>query len=179
MIFLTLFGWKVNVEKIKPVKKSIIIEAPHTSNWDFFIGIIAALSINLKFKFLIKKEWNKPIIGKLLSKLGAIFIDRSKKTGVTEEIASLLNQIEEGHIIFTPEGTRSKREKWKTGFYYIALNAQLPISIAYIDYKSKQLGIHDVIHPTGNINEDCNILRDFYKTITPKNKQNYEKNWKI
>ncbi len=179
MFILKVLGWSLDAKKLDPIKKSIIIEAPHTSNWDFFLGILAASSINLKFKFIIKKEWNKPIIGNILLKLGAIFIDRSQKSGLTENIIEMLNKLDEGHIIFTPEGTRSRKSKWKSGFYHIAQKTKLPISIAYIDYKKKKLGIHKIFHPTGNIQSDCNLIRNIYKKITPKNKKNYDPNWKI
>ncbi len=179
MFLLKFFGWTIDAKKLDSLKKSIIIEAPHTSNWDFFLGILAALSINLKFKFIIKKEWNKPIIGSILIKLGAIFIDRSQKSGVTTTIIEMLNKLNEGHIIFTPEGTRAKRSQWKSGFYHIAQKTKLPISIAYIDYKKKILGVHEVFYTTGNIQKDCDLMRSFYKNVTPKNKKNYDPNWKI
>ena len=179
MFLLKFFGWTIDAKKLDSLKKSIIIEAPHTSNWDFFLGILAALSINLKFKFIIKKEWNKPIIGSILIKLGAIFIDRSQKSGVTTTIIEMLNKLNEGHIIFTPEGTRSKVNKWKSGFYHIADNAHIPIAVGFIDYNKKEIGINNVFYPTGDINKDLEPIREFYKKIHPKHTKNYDMNWHI
>ncbi|RAP24702.1 acyltransferase [Candidatus Marinamargulisbacteria bacterium SCGC AG-343-K17] len=176
---LKLFGWKLNIEAIKNTQKSIIIAAPHTSNWDFIVGICAALASGIKFHFIIKKEWNKPIIGYLLLKLGAIFIDRSKPTGLTQQLVEKYRTMSEGHLIFTPEGTRSRVEKWKSGFYIIAHESRLPISVGYINYKEKSIGIDHTFYPTGNIEDDCNKLRTFYQTISAKNPKNYNPNWKI
>ncbi len=179
MNLLSLIGWTLDVKALNNVKKSIIIEAPHTSNWDFIIGILAAKASKITFYFIIKKEWNLPILGHFLKKLGAIFVDRTQATGITTTIANKLKEMPNGHIIFTPEGTRSRVNKWKSGFYIIAKEANIPISIGYIDYKTKRIGIHNILSPTGNMALDCKKLREFYKTITPKNKKNYDPNWTI
>jgi len=174
-----MFGWSVNIDAITTIKKSVIIQAPHTSNWDFVLGIMAALSTGIKFRFIIKKEWNKPIIGSLLQQLGAIFIDRSKSTGLTQQIIAQFKTMEEGHIIFTPEGTRSRVTQWKSGFYIIAHEAQLTISLAYIDYASKRIGIDHTLYPTGNMKEDGKKIRKFYQKISPKNGENFNPDWTI
>tara|TARA_A100001015_G_scaffold321464_1_gene452353 strand:+ start:3241 stop:3780 length:540 start_codon:yes stop_codon:yes gene_type:complete len=179
MNWLKLIGWRLDVNALKDIKKSIIIEAPHTSNWDFIIGIIAAKASNINFYFIIKKEWNIPVIGPLLANLGAIFIDRVNPSGVTSLIATKLKKMPNGHVIFTPEGTRSKVKKWKSGFYIIAKQAGIPISVAYVDYKEKKIGVDHTFIPSGNIKSDCKKLRDFYKTVTPKNSDNYDPNWII
>ena len=175
----TFFGWNVDISPLKDTKKAIIIEAPHTSNWDFFIGIYAALKLKLPFKFIIKNSWNIPIIGSILKGLGAIFIDRSKSSGLTKELSHQMKDIKNGYLVFTPEGTRSRVDKWKTGFYHIAINSNLPIAIGYIDYKTKKIGIHNIFYPTNNIQDDFNKIREFYKTISAKKPQNFNKNWYI
>ena len=175
----SFFNWKINIEPLKNIKKSVIIQAPHTSNWDFFLGIIAAKKTKLKFKFVIKKSWNIFIIGPILTSLGAIFIDRSKSTGLTQNIIDQLKKMNEGHIIFTPEGTRSKVKKWKSGFYHIADNAHIPIAVGFIDYKEKAIGINNIFYPTGEIKKDLSLVREFYKKIKPRHPQNYEMNWTI
>ena len=176
---LKLFGWSIDITQIKSVKKSVIIEAPHTSNWDFIIGILAAISSEIKFHFIIKKEWDKPIIGSLLLGLGAIFINRSRASGLTQQIIEQFNKAKEGHIIFTPEGTRSRVNKWKTGFYTVAHEAKIPISVGYIDYKEKKIGIAYTFYPTGNMKDYCLKLKSFYETIHPKNNQNFQPDWSI
>ena len=162
----SFFGWQVDVTKLEKVPKSVIIQAPHTSNWDFFVGIIAAKKSNIPFRFIIKDAWNIPIIGMILLNLGAIFINRSKSSGLTQRIAEAAKKMNHGHFIFTPEGTRSKVSKWKSGFYHIAHNAHIPIAIGYIDYKHKKIGIHDVFYPSGNINADMANTETF---LTPSN----------
>lgn len=176
---LNIFGWSVNIDAIKTIKKSVIIEAPHTSNWDFVLGMMAAISTGIKFRFIIKKEWNKPILGSVLKQLGAIFIDRSKSIGLTQQIIAQFKTMDEGHIIFTPEGTRSRVKKWKSGFYTIAHEAQLPISVAYIDYASKRIGIDHTLYPSGNMKEDGKKIKDFYQQISPKHSQNFNPDWSI
>ncbi|MEK9727607.1 MAG: 1-acyl-sn-glycerol-3-phosphate acyltransferase, partial [Candidatus Margulisiibacteriota bacterium] len=156
-----------------------IIQAPHTSNWDFILGIIAAKKTNLNFRFIIKNSWNIFIIGWALKRLGAIFIDRSKATGLTQQIIGELKKAESGHIVFTPEGTRSIVKKWKTGFYVVAHNAHIPIAVGYIDYKTKTIGINQLIYPTGDIKKDLTPIQRFYEKITPKNPTNYEPFWEI
>lgn len=175
----SFLGWQVDVSKLETIPKSIIIQAPHTSNWDFFVGIIAAKKSKIPFRFIIKDAWNIPIIGTILLKLGAIFINRSKSSGLTQRIAEAAKKMNQGHFIFTPEGTRSKVSKWKSGFYHIAHNAHMPIAIGYIDYKHKKIGIHDVFYPSGNIKADMATYRDFFNTVQPKHTKNYDPNWEI
>ena len=110
---LKLFGWSIDITQIKSVKKCYY--RLHTSNWDFIIGILAAISSEIKFHFIIKKRWDKPIIGSLLLGLGAIFINRSRASKQLNKLLKQFNKAKEGHIIFTPEGTRSRVNKWKTG----------------------------------------------------------------
>lgn len=179
MNWLKLLGWELDLDTFKEVEKSIIIEAPHTSNWDFFFGILAALQSDVNFYFIIKKEWNLPFLGSIFKKMGAIFIDRSKPTGLTMKITEKLKLMPNGHIIFTPEGTRSRVKKWKSGFYHIAIQSNLPISVGYIDYQKKKIGIHHIFYPSGDIEKDCEKLRSFYNSVTPKNKNNYTSNWVI
>lgn len=175
----SFFGWDVDLSPLKDTQKAIIIEAPHTSNWDFFIGIYAGLKLKLPFKFIIKNSWNMPIIGLILKGLGAIFIDRATSSGLTKELGYQMEKIKNGYLVFTPEGTRSRVNKWKTGFYHIAKNSKLPIAMAYIDYKTKKIGIHKIFYPTNNMQQDFNNIKEFYKTISAKKPQNFNKNWDI
>ncbi len=178
-LITSFYQWKINIEPLNGIKKSIIIQAPHTSNWDFFLGVIAAKKTKIPFRFIIKNSWNTFPIGVILKSLGAIFIDRSKSTGLTQTIVDELKKINEGHVIFTPEGTRSKVNKWKSGFYHIADNAHIPIAVGFIDYNKKEIGINNVFYPTGDINKDLEPIREFYKKIHPKHTKNYDMNWHI
>lgn len=178
-LILRIFGW--NVRPIAPdfPTKSVIIVAPHTSNWDFFWGILAGRALNLPFLFVIKDQWNLPCIGHLLTYLGARFISRSGNTGVTTDLIRCMRLVSCGHMVIAPEGTRSFVSKWRTGFYHIAHVSKVPISIATIDYTHKRIGILGIVSPTGNMKRDCSKIRDMLHGSAPKYRQKFNMNWTI
>ncbi len=159
-----IFGWKAIVTIPEP-KKSIICVAPHTSNWDFLIGELFYWILGRKSSFLIKKSWFFFPIGYLLRTLGGVPVDRSKRTSVTEQMVDEFAKRESFHLAITPEGTRGLVKKWKMGFYHIAVKAGVPIQLAYIDYKKKEMGINTIIYPTGDEVADLAKIQDFYKDI--------------
>ena len=146
-----LLGWKVTHYLPNDIKKCVIIVAPHTSNWDFIYGIGTV----------------------------QIPIDRNKKntdgekTSTVDAMADLFSKHDELRLVITPEGTRSRVEKWRTGFYYVALKANVPIALAFIDYGTKSCGIDKVIYPTGDFKKDMKEIMDFYKTKKAKNPENF------
>ncbi len=160
-------GWKAIVTVEEP-PKSVICVAPHTSNWDFLIGKLFYWSINRKSGFLMKKSWFFFPLGNLFRSMGGIPVDRSKRSSVTDTIASEFSKHEKFHVAITPEGTRSRVPKWKMGFYHIALKANVPIQLAFIDYQKKEMGITEIFYPTGNEEADIEKIRGFYKNINPK-----------
>ncbi len=165
-------GWTVDENLPPNIKKCIIIAVPHTSNWDFWYMIIAFSIYQLKIRFTIKKEWLRFPFTTLLNYLGAIAIDRSPRLNGSrpsnvEAMTELFNNHEELRLVITPEGTRSNNNNWKTGFFHVAQNAQVPILLGYIDYKTKKAGIGKQITPT-NFNDTMQEIVDFYKNITPK-----------
>ena len=153
--------------------------APHTSNWDFIFGMGAVKVMKLNQRFIIKKEWIRFPFKKLMLSLGALPIDRNKKNtsddkkSSVDAIAELFENRDELRMVITPEGTRSKVEKWKTGFYYVALKANVPIALAFINYETKTCGVDKIIYPTGNFNADMKLIMDFYKNLKGKNPQNF------
>ncbi len=167
-----IVGWKAVVIVAEPVK-SVICVAPHTSNWDFLIGKMYYWSVGRKSGFLMKKSWFFFPLGIIFRSMGGIPVDRSKSTSVTDQVAEEFNKHETFHIAITPEGTRSLVPKWKMGFYYIAVKANVPIQLAYIDYKKKEMGISKIIYPTGDETEDLKMIQDFYKDITPKHPERF------
>lgn len=161
-------GWTAVVTVPEPLK-SVICIAPHTSNWDFIIGKMYYWSLNRKSSFLMKKNWfSVPIIGSWLRNVGGIPVDRSKKSSVTDQIAQEFSRHNKFHIAITPEGTRSLVKTWKMGFYYIAVKANVPIQLAYIDYAKKEMGITELFYPTGDEVADLAHIQGFYKNVTPK-----------
>lgn len=172
-LIFKLTGWKTD-DRIPPqIKKCIIIAAPHTSNWDFWYCMAAFRIYNLHIRFTVKKEWMKFPFNLLMKPLGAIGIDRTprgannERPSFVDAMTELFNTNEELIIVITPEGTRSKNEKWKTGFYQVAKAAKVPILLGYVDYKDKVAG---VAHPMyiSDYKTDMKKIMDFYKTIYPK-----------
>lgn len=164
---LKVFGWKAYVTVEEP-KKSVICVAPHTSNWDFPIGELSYWSLGRKSSFLIKKSWFIFPLNYLFDALGGVPVDRSKRNSVTQQMVEEFEKREYFHLAITPEGTRSLVHKWKMGFYYIAVSANVPIQLAYIDYGKKELAIKKVFYPTGDEKADLEAIQAYYKDVQPK-----------
>ena len=164
---LKLFGWHA-IQGLPKFKKYVLIGAPHTSNWDFVVGMTAALAIGLRFKWLAKHTLFKNPIGPILKFFGGIPVDRRVRSSVIEKMTEMFNNSERLVIGITPEGTRSKTEFWKSGFYYIALSAKVPLCFAYLDYGNKKIGIGDHFIPSGDISTDMQIIRNFYRGMKGK-----------
>ena len=162
-IILGLWGWKVIGGIPADLKKCVVVVAPHTSMWDFIIGRLAWFALGLKVKFLIKKEMFAFPLGSLLKGLGGIPVDRGKSSRLVDYVADLFDQHKSLYITITPEGTRRLNPKWKKGFYYIALKANVPIALGILDYKRKEAGVEQIFTPTGNFEEDFKIVEDFYR----------------
>lgn len=173
-----LSGWTVDTNLPPEIKKSIIIAAPHTSNWDFWYAMASFTIYRLRIRFTVKREWMRFPFGLLMRPLGGIGIDRRPRTAgagrksFVEAMIDLFQQNEELIILITPEGTRSRQEKWKTGFYHVALGAGVPICLGYVDYKNRKAGIGKVIHPT-DFATDMRTIMDFYRNIHPRYPENF------
>ncbi|MEQ8908652.1 MAG: lysophospholipid acyltransferase family protein [Vicingaceae bacterium] len=162
-------GWKIVGENPKALKKFVMIAAPHTSNWDLLYARAAYYLMSIRVKYTIKKELFFFPLGWFLKSLGGIPIDRNKKKGnMVQQMARNFKKWEELALLVTPEGTRSYAKEWKKGFYYIALEAKVPIVLGYLDYAKKIAGIGPVIHPSGDIEADLEKILTFYRGITPK-----------
>lgn len=156
---LKLFGWRIENNYPKGVKKAIIAVGPHTSNLDFVIGKIAFKYYGVKTTFLIKSELFFPPLGWLLRFFGGIPVYRNKNNHFTEQAVDYFKNNEFMYMVFTPEGTRKYNPHWKKGFYYIALKAKVPIYIAYIDYKNKSGGFLELFEPTGEVEKDIAYIK--------------------
>lgn len=164
---LNAAGWKVVADMPEP-SKSVICVAPHTSNWDLPVGKLAYWSIGRESNFLIKKSWFFFPMNLLFNALGGVPIDRKKKGSMTDLLAEEFANRSHFHLAITPEGTRSRVEAWKMGFYYIALKANVPIQIAYLDFQKKEVGIKAVFYPTGNEEADMRTIQSYYKGVGAK-----------
>lgn len=169
-------GWKVKGDYSGAKKNCIIVVAPHTSQWDFFWGILARSYYQIKAKYLIKDSFFKPGIAWFFRLTGGIAVDRSKKNDLTQRLKELLKNSKQLKIVFTPEGTRSKSTKWKTGFYWTAIDTGLPIVLQAMDYKKRVIEQSELIYPTGNWEEDKKKIIDFYKDVTPKHPHKFSLN---
>lgn len=169
---LKSFGWKPYAALEEPAK-SVICVAPHTSNWDFIIGKLFYWAMGRKTGFLMKKEWFFFPIGGLMRSMGGVPIDRSKRNSVTQQMINEFDNREKFHLAITPEGTRSLMKQWKLGFYHIAVGAGVPIQLAVIDFKNKEMGIKEVFYPSGNEKEDLKHIYDFYRNSNPKHPEKF------
>jgi len=170
-------GWKVVGSWPTGLKKAVLIAIPHTSNWDLIFARAAFYLMEVPVKFTIKKEVMVGPLGWLIKGLGGIAIDRKRTAGkrkqtYTESMITMLKEMDQLVIMVTPEGTRSYSPKWKTGFYHIALGAEVPVVIGYLDYRLKEAGIGPVIQPSGNIDEDIEKMKEFGRGVTAKFPEN-------
>lgn len=167
-ILFWLSGWKVVGRVPKELKQFVMVAAPHTSNWDFLFARAAFFIMGIRLRFTIKKELFFFPLNLFLKASGGISIDRKTKGKMVDKMAKLYEKWEDLALLVTPEGTRSYAKEWKKGFYYLALKADVPIVCGYLDYKKKQAGIGPIIKPSGNYEEDLEIIQGFFRTVTPK-----------
>ncbi len=159
-----ILGWKILGNIPPELKKYVIIGAPHTSNWDFPIGRLYFYVFKIPVRFFIKKEWFFFPMNLLLHYLGGIPVNRGKNSNLTEQIVKSFEKHEKLAMLVTPEATRKYNPEWKKGFYYIALRANVPIVLGFVDYSTKSLGIGPILNPSGDIDADMKFILDFYRT---------------
>jgi 1-acyl-sn-glycerol-3-phosphate acyltransferase len=163
-----LAGWQIKGSIDPGLTRYVMIVAPHTSNWDFFVGLAARSILGIDTRYVAKKELFRFPFGWLFRKLGGYPVDRSKNTRFVDSVAAIFNQHDRFSICITPEGTRSYAPKWKTGFYHIALKAGVPIVMVSFDYPTKQVRVEPPFYPTGNMEEDLEYMRNYFRTATGK-----------
>lgn len=171
-LILNLLGWKV-VSDIPTQKKYVIIVSPHTSNWDFIIGRCFGYMLEIEAKYLGKSQLFRFPYGWIFRLLGGISVDRSKHNNLVAYAIHLFKSYEELVLGLAPEGSRSRVEKWKLGFYHIAVGANIPIALAYLDYAKKEAGIGEMFLPSGDMEKDLQKIEGFYKGISPKYSKKY------
>jgi 1-acyl-sn-glycerol-3-phosphate acyltransferase len=165
-------GWHIGPAG-EDLPKCVICVAPHTSNFDFIIGKLFYAAVGRQACFLMKKEWFFPPLSFIFRAMGGIPINRKKNTSMTKQLAAEFALRDSFHLGVTPEGTRKKVNEWKKGFYYIALKAQVPIQIAYIDYAKKAVGIATTFHTTGNADEDIRFIRSYYQGMAGRHQAQF------
>lgn len=171
---LKLNGWTVDSSVPKEAQYSVMIAAPHTTNWDALYTRMAFYVLNIPVKIAIKNDWTKFPFGILIKPLGGLGIDRSSKKknpnrpSQIEQMANFFKDFERIALVIAPEGTRKLREEWKMGFYYVAKKAGVPITFGYLDYKKKIAGVGGVVYPTDDTAADMKKIMDFYATVSGK-----------
>ncbi len=166
-------GWTLNAPLEEPAK-SVLVVAPHTSNWDFIMGKLSYWAWGRESSFLMKKSWFFFPVGNLLRAMGGIAVDRGRRTSITDQVAEEFGKREFFHVAITPEGTRKRVKKWKMGFYQIAVKAGVPIELVYFDYSKKEVGITKIIIPSGNVDADLKEIRDYYRNVKGRFPENFD-----
>lgn len=167
--YLWIIGWSIMGTYPYHLKKCVVIVAPHTSGWDFIVGLAVRSVMRLeRVKYLGKQELFRPPFGFLFRWLGGYPVDRFSSHNMVEAVVKLFNSKDEFSIAMSPEGTRKRVDKLRTGFYYIALNAGVPIVMAGLDFANKRAIFREPYTLTGNMNEDFNVILDFFRPIRGK-----------
>jgi 1-acyl-sn-glycerol-3-phosphate acyltransferase len=166
-LWLGAFGWKVEGND-QGHQKFVVIAAPHTSNWDLPFMLATAYVMRVRASWLGKHTAFRPPLGWLLRKLGGIPVDRRSSHSLVTQMTEQFSTRNDLILAMAPEGTRSKADFWKSGFYQIAVQSGVPIGLGYLDYKRKRGGLGMFVMPTGDINVDMEKIRDFYKNIRGK-----------
>ena len=173
--FLRLNGWTVEGSLPAEARKCVLIAAPHTSNWDLPYTLMVAFVLNLNVYWMGKQSLFAFPFGPVMRWLGGIAVDRSRSNNLVSASALAL-QAADGpvQLVVPPEGTRGRTTHWKTGFYYIALEAGVPIVLAYMDYARKVSGLGPVFVPTGDIDADMAEIKRFYAGVQGRRPQHFD-----
>jgi len=165
---LKILGWKVICD-LPDDKKYMLIAAPHTSNWDFPLGILVKFSQKIKLNYLGKGALFDSPFGWFFRALGGIPVYRKKKLNMVDQMVQEFNKRERMILAMSPEGTRSYLDYWKSGFYHIAHKAGVPIAMATLDFGNKIVKVGSAFMPTGDIQEDMKIIKAFFENVKGKN----------
>jgi 1-acyl-sn-glycerol-3-phosphate acyltransferase len=173
--FLRLTGWKVVGQLPPGAAKSVLIAAPHTSNWDLPYTLMVAFTLRLNVYWIGKSSIFRPPFRGVMMWLGGIPVDRSQNNNlVAASSAAISRATGPLQLIVPPEGTRSNTRYWKTGFYYIAQGAGVPIVMAFLDYEKKIGGLGPVFEPSGDIEKDMLAIKAFYAGVRGKNVDQFD-----
>lgn len=170
-ILFRILGWKMDDNFPTHIKKYVVIAAPHTSWVDFPIAILARMSSGIMINYIGKDSLFKGPFGFFFRALGGTPVDRSKNNKLVDAIIQIFNSKDEFRLGLSPEGTRKKVTEWKTGFYFIAKGAKVPIVMATLDFGNKQIKISEPYYTTENKEKDFQIFKAFYENVKGKNEK--------
>jgi 1-acyl-sn-glycerol-3-phosphate acyltransferase len=173
--FLKLAGWKVEGALPASAGKAVLIAAPHTSNWDLPYTLMVAFVLRLNVVWMGKHTLFRFPFGPVMRWLGGIAVNRRETNNLVAASAAAIQSASAAlQLIVPPEGTRSKTRYWKTGFYYIALTAGVPVIMAYMDYAQKRSGLGPLLQPSGDIEADMVKVKSFYAPFKGRNESQFE-----
>lgn len=175
LLWLKLAGWRVEGELPDHVPKCVFIAAPHTSNWDLPYTLMCGFALQLRLYWMGKRSIFRFPFGALMRWLGGIAVDRSKSTNLVAASAAALKAAPgRVQLVIPPEGTRGATRHWKTGFYFIALAAEVPIVLAYMDYERKVAGLGPLFTPSGDVERDLAHIKAFYAPFKGRNPTQFD-----
>jgi 1-acyl-sn-glycerol-3-phosphate acyltransferase len=175
LAFLRLTGWKIEGALPASAHRSVLIAAPHTSNWDLPYTLMTGFALDLNLYWMGKASLFRAPWGPVMRWLGGIAVDRSRSNNLVADTARALREADGPlQMVVPPEGTRGKTRHWKTGFYYIALEAQVPIVLAFMDYHRKVAGLGPIFTPTGDVERDMAEIKRFYAGVKGRNADQFD-----
>jgi 1-acyl-sn-glycerol-3-phosphate acyltransferase len=160
-----MLGWRVQGQAPEGQSKAIFIAAPHTTNWDGVVMVLVALAMGLRLSWLGKKSLLQGPKRYLMKFAGAVPVDRSGGLNTVQQVARTFNETERLYLAVAPAGTRKKTDCWKTGFYHMAVEANVPIFCGFLDYSKGEGGIRAVVNPTGDIEADLERFKEIYADV--------------
>jgi 1-acyl-sn-glycerol-3-phosphate acyltransferase len=155
-------GWTVGAD-FPETEKYVLVVAPHTSNWDFPLGLIARTALGMDVRWIGKHTLFRWPLGWFFRALGGVPVDRDRALNMIDQMAGLFTGRDHLILALAPEGTRAKKDHWKTGFYHIARAAGVPVAMAYLDYGKKEVGLGGAFCPGDDIRETFARIQDFYR----------------
>jgi 1-acyl-sn-glycerol-3-phosphate acyltransferase len=171
-VYMSLVGWKMRGDW-PDLPKVILLAAPHTSNWDGLLMLVTAGAYRLKLKWMGKKSLAEGPFGKIMLGLGVMPVDRGAKNGLVGSVSDAITKASDVILAISPEGTRTRVEEWKKGFYLIADAARVPIVFAVLDFKTKIISISGWLMPSGDFDADWPLIRSHYAKAQGKYNQNF------
>ena len=166
-----MLGWELD-EQLPSTNRYVLIAYPHTSNWDFILGMLAKWAMDMPLNWVAKHSMFWGPFRPLFIAMGGVPVNRDKTFGFIQKNIELFQVREKFILGLMPEGTRSRTDRLKTGFYHIADGANVPIALAYLDYKNKILGVGKVIETSGDIENDFAVIKAFYQNMAGCNPEN-------
>lgn len=168
-LVLKLWGWKITGHYPYELDKKIFVVAPHTSNWDFPVGVFLRAAVHDKIKFIGKKSLFTPPLGWLMYAMGGIPVDRTGRNSFVQSVVELFQNRDKLAIALAPEGTRKKVEKFKTGYYYIAVQAGVPIVPTVFNWTDKEIYFMDAIKLSGDAATELPMVENLFRKYKGRN----------